>query len=127
VEVEDPAVGGSAEPGFAHYDALSSPASSAKPQGLGHGVDGLGDDELICQLGDLSCNRLGPRWVIRLPTGLEAPARSTLEIRRACLRHMMASVAASAPTWPPETGRIDPRHAYGRTSWSRERPWCRSG
>lgn len=53
VEVEDAAFGEAAEEGFANEGGIDA-GEFGETEGLGDGVDGLGDDELVGQFGDLS-------------------------------------------------------------------------
>ena len=53
VEVEDAAFGEAAEEGFSNKGGIDA-GEFGEAEGLGDGVDGLGDDELIGQFGDLA-------------------------------------------------------------------------
>lgn len=109
VEVEDAAFGEAAEEGFSDEGGIDA-GEFGEAEGLGDGVDGLGDDELIGELGDLAAADRAEVGDV-FADGLE-DGEGALEVFRAAAGHdgegggLCADLAAG-------DGGVDPIDASG--------------
>lgn len=109
VEIEDAAFGEAAEEGFPNEGGIDA-GEFGEAEGLGDGVDGLGDDELIGELGDLAAAD-GAEVGDVFADGLE-DGKGALEVFRAAAGHDGEGAGLGTDLTAGDGG-VDPIDAFG--------------